>query len=826
MKLPVLGALYQAAFESNSESTYASLTTPTEQLTADGDVLTNPRGIVMYKPRPNEFNLTKYTEFEYAFRDAATGIQSDTATVKVLVASVNDAPEGIPNTAVCPAGGEVVIALEATDVDEDSSNPTAFDPSGYDDPFAYVSAFPSQGSLFQVDEAGNATTSIHANEAQTSAFAWASEVIRYSSQFSLCGSACFTWAASGCDAHSPMTSSSVATPQWSDLVEYWGTGNCRETAWHANQILGEPSTFPEYTDSKTSWSLSHENFGHEWIELRMSSPMYITKIEYYETFKPGALYRVSTTENYQDDNTVACDGHIAGDCSTETSWDILYTGKAMPTGQEEASISSPPFCSVAFASEYLRIDLDTASVPGWNNADAVAIYGTSALPTGLVKPSAANLSNRVLYVPDVGTHGADYFEFKMTDCSDLSDNAARVMLAVEPPTEAFLEAYAYTVIADHAHTSGRDATLVSVDLSAVYAKLGDVEALVEIWANEFDSVSLSSRSSSVLSLVGDTIRVNLTSSDASLDLDVVSNEQSRKVIVGSESAPTTRLELWVKDSAKPANLTTTFRIILAHCPFGFMVLLSSGLRTERHSCMSCVSIEAKIEAGTLLLSEVDTRNVKKTCSPTARSAFQCAAGEYFNSSELFCRPCGQGTFAEGTGIRTACTLCPKAEFAPQGSMSACLPCEYGSFSEVEGAAECHACPNGATCDASSLTVNRGRWRSAAQPYELYECPITEACLGGSGHDAALCSTGFVGPLCSHCASGYFLSWSGKTCENCGKAKNHGPTIGVAVVLGVIITGFVVANRNRLKSSATFTFLQQMRSAGKVKFKCIFFALQV
>ena len=105
--------------------------------------------------------------------------------------------------------------------------------------------------------------------------------------------------------------------------------------------------------------------------------------------------------------------------------------------------------------------------------------------------------------------GTDYFEYKLTDCSDVSNEAARAIVTVEPPTGSFLDAFAYTVTADDTYNSGGgEATSVAVDLSAVCAKLGDITAVAKVWANEFDSVSLSSWSSA-LSL-GDTVSVDVT----------------------------------------------------------------------------------------------------------------------------------------------------------------------------------------------------------------------------------------------------------------------------------------------------------------------------
>ena len=70
-----------------------------------------------------------------------------------------------------------------------------------------------------------------------------------------------------------------------------------------------------------------------------------------------------------------------------------------------------------------------------------------------------------------------------------------------------------------------------------------------------------------------------------------------------------------------------------------------------------------------------------------------------------------------------------------------------------------------------------------------------------------------------------LTRSGKTCAKCGEPKKHGPTIGVAVVLGLIVVGLVL-KRSLLKATYAFKFLKQMRLTGKVKFKVLFFALQV
>jgi hypothetical protein len=75
-------------------------------------VTQNPDGTVTYTPSPNTFGSDTFT---YTVRDAA-GL-TDTATVAVNVAPVNDPPDAIDDSATADEGGSVVIAVLANDVD-------------------------------------------------------------------------------------------------------------------------------------------------------------------------------------------------------------------------------------------------------------------------------------------------------------------------------------------------------------------------------------------------------------------------------------------------------------------------------------------------------------------------------------------------------------------------------------------------------------------------------------------------------------------------------------------------------------------------------------
>jgi hypothetical protein len=77
-----------------------------------GSVAQNGNGTVTYTPNPNSFGADAFT---YTVRDAA-GL-TDTATVAVNVAPINDPPDAIDDSATTNEGGNVAIAVLANDTD-------------------------------------------------------------------------------------------------------------------------------------------------------------------------------------------------------------------------------------------------------------------------------------------------------------------------------------------------------------------------------------------------------------------------------------------------------------------------------------------------------------------------------------------------------------------------------------------------------------------------------------------------------------------------------------------------------------------------------------
>ena len=147
----------------------------------------------------------------------------------------------------------------------------------------------------------------------------------------------------------------------------------------------------------------------------------------------------------------------------------------------------------------------------------------------------------------------------------------------------------------------------------------------------------------------------------------------------------------------------------------------------------------------------------------------CNEGEFWDGDLSSCAKCPAGTAEAVPGERYSCTKCQKGTFAPKEGSVSCGSCANGQVAPNRGSELCVQCPGGATCeDTSSVTINPGHWRpsineSSGGKFKVYACPIAEACPGGSGYGEALCSEGFVGPLCSHCGNHFFSSWYDGVC---------------------------------------------------------------
>ena len=199
-----------------------------------------------------------------------------------------------------------------------------------------------------------------------------------------------------------------------------------------------------------------------------------------------------------------------------------------------------------------------------------------------------------------------------------------------------------------------------------------------------------------------------------------------------------------------------------------------------------------------------------------RECVACPAGRYGAANGLWndtCSGnCSRGSYSARFG--TECTLCEPGKHAPDPSADACTACddlmgltsqrgasacvcEAGKYRNADGV--CIRCMKGVACadtignDIYSLEVFRGFWRADALSANVLECPVGEACAGGT--NASSCAPGNQGLMCAVCAPEHYRPTAFRMCVACGSrgaAVASALGIGLGMVVALVI--FIQLNR--------------------------------
>ncbi len=148
-----------------------------------------------------------------------------------------------------------------------------------------------------------------------------------------------------------------------DVIEQWAidaeaSSEYGEENYGAVQALGEPDTL-EYGDLSTAWASETADGDIEVLLVAFEIPVVPTGIEIYESYSPGAIISIEAYDANIDDFVV------------------LWSGEA-EAAAEELRTFSPALEQIEFATDILRITLDSPAVLGWNEIDAVKLIGTPA----------------------------------------------------------------------------------------------------------------------------------------------------------------------------------------------------------------------------------------------------------------------------------------------------------------------------------------------------------------------------------------------------------------------------------------------------------------
>lgn len=125
-------------------------------------------------------------------------------------------------------------------------------------------------------------------------------------------------------------------------------------SWSAMQVVGEPDAEPGLDDAN-AWAAASIDAGIETLELTFETPVIPTAIDIYENYNPGAVIEVAALD------------------PNSNQWVVLWEGEDL-TGLE-FRIFSPELTVPSFATNEIRITLDTSLVDGWNEIDAVELFG-------------------------------------------------------------------------------------------------------------------------------------------------------------------------------------------------------------------------------------------------------------------------------------------------------------------------------------------------------------------------------------------------------------------------------------------------------------------
>jgi hypothetical protein len=155
-------------------------------------------------------------------------------------------------------------------------------------------------------------------------------------------------------------------------------------AWGPEQVTGPPDT-PEAGDFGTAWASLTEDGQDEWLETVYAKPVNPSAVLVYETYNPGALYKVSVFK---------ADG-------TEVE---VWKGKdPTPVGSGKG-VSVIPI-KVNFKTNRVKIYLASKEVPGWNEIDAIGLRDTSSKVHWAVSATASSTyaqQTPVIAVDDTG----------------------------------------------------------------------------------------------------------------------------------------------------------------------------------------------------------------------------------------------------------------------------------------------------------------------------------------------------------------------------------------------------------------------------------------
>lgn len=255
------------------------------------------------------------------------------------------------------------------------------------------------------------------------------------------------------------------------------------------------------------------------------------------------------------------------------------------------------------------------------------------------------------------------------------------------------------------------------------------------------------------------------------------------------------------DSCPAGSYSNTGAAACTLCPSGTYSSLPGS-----PSCSTCGFNRVSTTAGSTSCTPCDVcppgSYASRTSANFCPTCIACGPGTYSAvSSAVACSPCPRGAFTSGYSSKS-CNLCPVGTFAGTPGSVTCNKCPAKSATSTKGSVACAACPsngysiNGTTCMAcpdGALCAGENPLFSVAGyyggPNTYLQCFAKDNCIGGSRK----CATGYTGPLCAVCESGY--GRLGTICIECLVGYVAGAwVLGVALAIFFIVH-MIIAGRD-------------------------------
>jgi len=145
----------------------------------------------------------------------------------------------------------------------------------------------------------------------------------------------------------------VAATASTTFAEPAGSSTTPDLAsWSPAQAAGEPNT-PQAGDAITAWASASVDGQEEWLICNYAALQQPTEIVIHETYNPGAVTKITA---FDEDGTE----HIAWEGEDPTPRD-------QPRGVSVFPVK------LAFPTKRIKVYIDSVSVPGWNEIDAVGL---------------------------------------------------------------------------------------------------------------------------------------------------------------------------------------------------------------------------------------------------------------------------------------------------------------------------------------------------------------------------------------------------------------------------------------------------------------------